>query len=407
MTRTVATACETATLGVGACSHLKDVPCSIPTAKPGNKSTSDLANLDLLRSIAVGLVFIDHAMAMMRIRGLGDIGHFGVLLFFVHTSLVLMLSMERLGLSGSRLYTVFVVRRIFRIYPLSVLAVLLAVALRAPSAPWLGGFARPGWPGLLSNILLTQNITHSGSVICVLWSLPFEMQMYAVLPILYMLTRRLPSFRTAWLIWLTCVAASGLEYVVRGRVNPDILLLRYFPCFFAGVFAWRLMAVKKRRLPGGLWALVLAALVTLYRLEDVLRVYGPNWLCALHGTLRNDHGIWLPPYLDLVRDWVFCGVTGLAIPAFADITSRWLNAITKKIAMYSYGAYVCHVPILWLCFTILHLGNVVVSAIFSVFLTALVSFALYQFIEHPGIQFGKHLAARLVNGISLNSRMAS
>lgn len=264
---------------------------------------------------------------------------------------------------------------------------------------------RPSWSGLLSNVMLTQNITHSGSVICVLWSLPFEMQMYAVLPLLYILIHRFPSFRTSWLIWLACVAASGLEFIARS--NSDSLILRYFPCFFAGVFAWRLMAAQKRRLPSGLWVLVLVALVTLYRLEDVLRVYGPNWLGALHGTLRNDHRIWLPPYLDLVRDWFFCGVTGLAVPAFADITNRWLNAITKRVAMYSYGIYVCHVPILWLCFTVLHVGNVAVSAILSVFLTALVSFALYKFIEHPGIQFGKHLANQLANGITLNLRTAS
>ena len=73
----------------------------------------------------------------------------------------------------------------------------------------------PGWPGLLSNILLTQNITHSGSVDCVLWSLPFEVQMYAVLPILYILIRRFPSPRAAMFIWLAGVAVAAVEYFVR------------------------------------------------------------------------------------------------------------------------------------------------------------------------------------------------
>lgn len=81
MIGTVTAAGGIAPLGAGTCSHFEDITCSIPMTKLGNRSTSDLTNLDLLRSIAVGLVFIGHMMGMMRIRGLGDIGHFGVLLF--------------------------------------------------------------------------------------------------------------------------------------------------------------------------------------------------------------------------------------------------------------------------------------------------------------------------------------
>ena len=361
----------------------------------------------MLRAVAVGLVFVGHLMGTMRVRALGDLGHLGVLLFFVHTSLVLMLSMGLLDMSGSRLYISFLVRRIFRIYPLSVLAVLLVVAFRVPSASWGTGFVWPGWPELLSNILLTQNITHSGSVDCVLWSLPFEVQMYAVLPLLYILIRRFLSLRSTLLIWLAGVAIAGLEYSLRGPAfDSEFLLFRYFPCFLAGVFAWRLLATQRRRLPSALWIVLLMVLIMLYRVEDVFRVYGPNWLAALHGVVRNDHRIWLPPYFDLVRDWVFCGITGLAIPLFAELTNRWLNAVTKRVAQYSYGIYVCHVPILWLCFTRLHIGNVAASAILSVFLTALVSFTLYHCIERSGIQFGKHLATRLVNGIALKVRTA-
>ena len=112
------------------------------TQKQQSEADRDLTNLDLLRAVAVGLVFVGHLMTTMRIRALGDLGHLGVLLFFVHTSLVLMLSMGRLDMSGSRLYISFLVRRIFRIYPLSVLAVLLVVAFHFPSTSW-GGVTLP------------------------------------------------------------------------------------------------------------------------------------------------------------------------------------------------------------------------------------------------------------------------
>jgi peptidoglycan/LPS O-acetylase OafA/YrhL len=313
--------------------------------------------------------------------------------------------MQRLGLTGNKLYSVFVVRRIFRIYPLSVLAVFLVVAFHIPSTPWFGGtvtggYVWPGWQGLISNLLLTQNITHRPPVICVLWSLPFEVQMYAILPLLYLLIRRFPSLHVISLIWLGTAAIAILEYFSRNAADSDSLLLRYFPCFLAGVVAWRLMESHKGRIAGRLWALVLIALVALYRLEDVLRVYGPNWQSTFHGILRNDHQIWLPPSLDLVRDWLFCGAASLTLPLFSDISSHWMNALTKRVAQYSYGVYVCHVPLMWLCFNRLHLGNSALSVIMTVSLTALVSIAVYHIIEHPAIQFGKHLSARLVNVIA-------
>jgi peptidoglycan/LPS O-acetylase OafA/YrhL len=365
------------------------------------QETRDLPNLDVLRAVAVGLVFAEHMMSMMKIRGLGNLGHFGVLLFFVHTSLVLMLSIERLGLSGQRLFTAFMVRRIFRIYPLSILIILLFVSFGIPSAPWAEIFIWPGWKELLSNFLLAQNITQSRSINCVLWSLPFEVQMYAVLPLIYTWMRHFPSLLNTFLIWLAGVGAAGLEYVLRsGKCDSDFLLLRYFPCFLAGVFVWRFMAGRTRWLPGGLWVFVLMLLVALYRLVDALRVYGPNLFPPLDGALRNDHRIWWPPYLDLVSDWVFCCLTAMAIPLFADIKNGSLNKLSNKVAQYSYGIYVCHIPILWFCFTRLHLGYLATSAILSIFLTGLVSLALYHCIENPAIRLGKLLAMRLTDGIA-------
>jgi peptidoglycan/LPS O-acetylase OafA/YrhL len=386
-------------------SEIQEPDAHCPSTLPVGGITSDLPNLDLLRSVAVGLVFIGHMMNSMNIRGLGDLAHFGVLIFFVHTALVLMLSMERLGLSGGKLYESFAVRRIFRIYPLSILGVLFVVAFHVPSVPWAEGtaiarFAWPGWQGLLSNILLTQNITQSASVICVLWSLPFEVQMYGFLPFLYMLVRRFPALRTTSLIWVGGVILATLEYAVRSSTDPEFLLFRYAPCFLAGVIAWRLMTIRRHQFHGALWVLVLMALVVLYRLEDIFRVYGPDWQNALHGVLRNDHRIWLSPFFDLIRDWTFCGITGFAIPFFLEIKQRWLNAITKTVARYSYGIYICHVPVLWLCFNRLHIAHSAISAMLTVALTALVSFALYQFIESPAIQFGKRLSTRMVYGIA-------
>ena len=370
---------------------------------------TDLANLDLLRSVAVGLVFFTHLFGAMKISGLGDLGHFGVLLFFVHTALVLMLSMERIGLTGASLCASFMVRRIFRIYPLSILTVALVATLHIPFAPWFSGamgqFTWPGWPALVSNLLLTQNLSGSPSILCVLWSLPFEVQMYVLLPVFYLVLRRFPSVRTALLLWLCGVSLAAAEYFARGT-DTDSLLLRYFPCFLAGVIAWQLIAISERKLPATLWIVLLAILAVLYRLENFLQVFGPNWQLMLHPSLRIsqesfNRAPWLPTSSNLLRDWVFCIITGMAVPFFAEIQNHWLNAITKRIAKYSYGIYLAHVPMLWVSFCLLPLNNTVLRGVCAVVSTALVSVALYHLIEHPAIQLGKRLSLHIVPGAAI------
>jgi len=352
----------------------------------------DLANLDFLRTVAVILVFVDHLAAASELRGLGDIGRFGVLIFFVHTSLVLMLSMNRLRLSGLRLYIPFLIRRVFRIYPLSILSVVAVVLFRIPAINGAGGFGWIGWPGFLSNIFLIQNLTHSKSI-DFLWSLPFEMQMYFVLPILYLLLTRFPSLKAASLLWLLGIAIACTEWALRhGTVSMDFSLTRYVPCFLAGVFAWRLMVSNPRRLPGFLWIVFLFLLVIAYRSVDALRVYGFGPFDVFHATVRTDRRIWWPHFLDLARDWIFCGATGLAFPFFREMRIGWLNGLTHKVARYSYGIYVAHVPVMWLCMDLLHPGSRLAGALLSVTITGALAILLYHLVEHPAIELGKRLS---------------
>ncbi len=306
-----------------------------------------------------------------------------------------MLSMERLGLTGRRLYSSFMIRRVFRIYPLSIVAVICAVAFEIPATSWLGGYVWHGWSVFISNLFLVQNVTRSASVNCVLWSLPFEVQMYLVLPLLFIMLRRFPAIGAAWITWGAGVVIAISEFLIRGNgFDESFLLTRYVPCFIAGILAWRLLSQRRRQLPGMFWILTLAVLVIAYRFVDAIRVYGPAVFSLMHRGLRNDHQIWWPPYLDLANDWIFCCVTGLAIPFFADIRSEWLNKMTRMIAKYSYGIYVCHVPILWLVFVKLQIDSLAVGALIALLLTALASFALYRFLEDPGIRLGKRLAAQ-------------
>src|SRR5580704_7703139 len=138
-------------------------------------SNYDLPNLDFLRSVAVLLVLLNHLTRHYHIDRFDNLGIFGVLLFFVHTSLVLTYSMQRSHLTGTTLTKDFYIRRIFRIYPLSILTVVAAVALHLHAdGRGLSFGPRPGAGEFISNILLVQNLTGSASVIGPLWSLPYE-----------------------------------------------------------------------------------------------------------------------------------------------------------------------------------------------------------------------------------------
>ena len=84
-------------------------------------------NLDLLRAVAVLFVLFSHVLRTAighRSPTLYAMGQLGVMIFFVHTSLVLMQSLERQELSGPALFKRFYVQRICRIYPLSIALVL-------------------------------------------------------------------------------------------------------------------------------------------------------------------------------------------------------------------------------------------------------------------------------------------
>lgn len=75
----------------------------------------------------------------------------------------------------------FYVRRFFRIYPLSVFTILVALAFHIPSTTW--GVPDPiTGLGIAANLLLVQNLITGTDILSPMWSLPYEVQMYVVLP---------------------------------------------------------------------------------------------------------------------------------------------------------------------------------------------------------------------------------
>jgi peptidoglycan/LPS O-acetylase OafA/YrhL len=372
---------------------------SISSTPPGGASNQggNLANLDLLRAFAVVLVLVAHVSNTVHIRGLVPMGHLGVLLFFVHTSMVLMRSLARMGLSGRTLFLSFFTRRIFRVYPLAILAVLTVAVARIPPVSWGEvPYAWKGWSWFAANLLLVQNLFNWKSALGVLWSLPFELQMYLFLPALFVLSRRAHAARNLAILWSAAIAITFAEIALRGQVGDgDFLITRYFACFLAGVAAYQRIGKQRRLLPGWAWLLFLPAFVLLYRISGLIESYGPAVFTALHGHLRNDGQVWWPPWMDPIRDWFFCALLGLAIPCFHEMPLDWLRRLAKTLAKYSYGIYICHQPLLWLFCVRLWPQAAKPAAAFAVLAIALVSVLLYHLIEEPAIDFGKRLSQRI------------
>jgi peptidoglycan/LPS O-acetylase OafA/YrhL len=342
-------------------------------------SPHDSANLDFLRAVAVLLVFFVHLYDISGGHGKKwsiewRLGELGVLIFFVHTCLVLMWSLDRSGFSGWRLPVSFYIRRIFRLYPLSIVCVLVAYCIDLSWNP----------PNLWQNLTLTQNLFPSGKyevppLFTPLWTLPLEVQMYVALPALFVIFRN-RSLKLLVGTWCLFVVAALAQPKLGGRFE----ILKYLPCFTGGVVAWRLMRTgTTRQLAGWLWppAILVASIL---------------WLTV------TEKFAWL-------HIAVFGLCLGLCVPYFKEIPWPRVRQAAKIVARYSYSIYLSHFAIQLFVFSggnrfkLIHplpspahfvrpLHWVMVAV-----LSTVIPFLLYHFIESPGIQLGHKLARLATN----------
>jgi peptidoglycan/LPS O-acetylase OafA/YrhL len=350
------------------------LPANVPVAQfaPGLAGQEN-PNLDFLRSFAVLLVFFGHLSFFHKFLAIGPLnlilmGTLGVMFFFVHTALVLMLSLERQQKEqgDNRLFMSFMIRRCFRIYPLSIAVVLLILAFHLPLAAltyWHFQGMKPDGGDIFSNLFLVQNFSGRTSILGPMWSLPFEMDMYVFLPWLYLLLRPNRSVRRIALVWIIAVA-SNLFYM---RYTNNLSFLGFVPCFLAGVLAYQLQRSNYRlRLSAFLWPLVVATLAAFFLVDGL----GEHW----------------------AKKWATCLLLGLAVPFFSRISAPWLAVPSHFIAKYSYGIYLTHFFCIWFAFE--RLGNFSALVKIPVFIALAVGLPVlfYHLLEEPLIRVGKRVA---------------
>lgn len=337
--------------------------------------TNDLRNLDVLRAFAVLAVAGSHldryAVGPAHFPSFIDnFGVGGVLFFFVHTMLVLLLSMQRTR--SRHLVSGFYIRRAFRIYPLCWACIILVLATGLTDVAHQK-IVQMGVRGILVNLALLQNIIRYPNIEMPLWSLPWEVQMYLFLPAFYFLLKRYDRWYVPFALWLGAVSLAitftsiDVPRAFHGTIFP--------PMFIGGAIAYRLLGKLRPIFPAFLWPPVL--------------------LCLMLGRCLLLRGIAIDTARNAGVNATTCFLVGLAIPLFREVRSPLLGNGAHQIAKYSYGIYLLHIPCMALVFGYAPSLPLAVKVLTIVALTALSSVTMYHLLEDPLIRVGRSIAKAL------------
>jgi len=321
-----------------------------PLIRPMPSKQAPIPNLDFFRACAVLFVLVDHTLDKLGVKTVFGteiqwLGRTGVLFFFVHTCCVLMMSLERH--KGRHYFLNFYLRRLFRIYPLGIVAVLLAMI-----PPYASALTHKEW---ISNLLLIQNLTFSQSALGPLWSLPIEVQMYLFLPFVFLLAR---APKTIWpILGLFAISIPIALWETHHLARASVLY--YVPDFLPGTLAYWIYRHYNPILPNWTLPLTICVVTTAFMAD-------PNWTFSA---------------------WFACLTLGFLVPLTRQIQNRRVNWVAFHIAKYSFGIYLGHslllrwIPMSW--------------AVLPVYLicVAAVSVASFHFVEEPMIRFGQRLTA--------------
>lgn len=332
----------------------------------------DNANLDLMRSTAVLLVIVSHLLFYLPHSPLPPewlwlLGLIGVFIFFTHTTLVLMWSLERDP------HTIrFYIRRAFRIYPLWLAVLAITLLLKLPCAPYYAPafrFYQPGWRELAENALLLMNLSTKGTrVVGASWSLPVEVEMYLVLPFLFFFIRQTRELLPLLLVDLLAIATA---FHLDPPVASDLLFCT--PLFLPGAMAYLLYQRIRPRIPAWLFPLWLCALIT------VFDRYG-----SVHRTFR--------------AGWPFCLLLGVSLPCFQAVKATWLTKPAHYIAKYSYGLYLCHIPAIAVGLHFFAGHSLFTQFGIFAFTAVFAAVLFYHLVEEPMIGVGRRVASHFESG---------
>jgi peptidoglycan/LPS O-acetylase OafA/YrhL len=414
------------------------------TAATVAPTTRRVAWLDALRGIAALAVVFDHLSPYIltevrdHVYHWLDVGEYGVFVFFLISGYIVPASLERKGSVRT-----FWVSRVFRLYPLYLVVIALALTLAPFGAGTLRGAPSDPGTSVLAQLLMMGNVLAGPNVPNVVWSLSYEMIFYLLLTALFIAGVHKRSGWYAVAFGVAAVALGGVlpqQYFSHHLSSPkliaavaDVVLLtglavaivvrgaprlRLAGAGLAGVLALLLLAFN-----GG-WiypweALAIMGLMftgtALYRAEQgqypwprAIAVAVVTFGLGIAAGLWHSHawGISARAELFWERRWFFAfflaGLTfafGLLVLRHVPVP-RWV----AWLGLISYSIYLLHPLLIDICFHVLWHGHhysfgiqVLQAAAFYAVVIA-VSSVTYILVERPmqamGRRCGKWLDAR-------------
>jgi peptidoglycan/LPS O-acetylase OafA/YrhL len=200
-----------------------------PATKDVARTGSRLGWLDVLRGVAALSVVFNHfgyfvpKPVQSAVYQWINPGDYGVFVFFIISGYIVPASLERKGSVRT-----FWISRLFRLYPLYLLAVGIAVVLWMLHVGSLRGEGADPETSILSQMLMMSNVLAGENLPNVVWSLSYEMIFYLLLTALFMARVHRRSNRYALAFGVAAVALGGLlpqAYFTNTVSSPRIIAL--------------------------------------------------------------------------------------------------------------------------------------------------------------------------------------
>ncbi len=344
---------------------------------PGDhdRSIENIPLLNGLRGLAALIVFVSHAAIIGFLPApLGHgFGQVGVMIFFVLSGFLMGHLYLRRAFTGGNLKA-YALARAGRVAPLYFAVVAMSVVIYNFVYPeFRYALDLHDLRQLLEALLLIRAPYE-------LWTIPVEVQFYAVFPVFWLLYTRGWRFR---LIPLAALVSLPTVLTIALFGEKLIMLPTFSFAFFMGLFTAvyfdqiKLLVLDKLPQAGG----ILFLLLVLVNLPE---------LRMEHGLAFSRTQYWVAIWLDPVT-WFF--VYGLFLCCVAG--ARSLDVLKSPafgfLGQISYGFYLFHYPVLMIVADVIGRGPV--GLILGLATTVLLSAASYSYFEKPVMIWVRGFAA--------------
>jgi exopolysaccharide production protein ExoZ len=365
--------------------------------------TRRIESLDYLRGLMALAVMIYHYASWHTATPpdsrtlLGKLGIYAVAVFYILSGLSLTIVYRDKVVALGDLWP-FYIKRVFRIFPLFYLAVTSMLVLRSGYGHLSGAdLSSSAYAIFLNYSLLFGFVEPSASIPTGGWSIGNEMVFYAVLPFVFLLSRKskfiVPMCFLVSVIlglnWAFFLIDTSLSLRDQWKlyVNP----MNQISFFMAGVLIGVYGPLLKDKIPKPAGVFMLLSAVTLFWLYPV----SGNLVSVVTGTSR----------VILSACCMFCVLFVFVInPQFKPL-------LGKPLAFFGeccYSIYLLHPIVAAPVFVVFHRLNLdnyrLKASLVSVCLTLAASWVSFNFIEKPMMKVGKDISEKArTRGASLKT----